>query len=397
MLIFTEYPEKNELQYYENIGSLTKKQMEYLYGDPQKGAAKRDTHAKTHAGVKATLEIFDFDEAAIKQILAEKTVLTETKINAISLKQGLLATPKQYPVWLRFANGRADIKNDYEPDARSMSVKIIGVEGERLTESHESNTQDIITQNAEIFFIKTIQDYQSFFTAAMRSRMSALFKLAPLVWLFLHPKQFSALKTVTKRFPNSLLTERYWSGSAYALGLQPDFEPSQMGQKSQSYPAVIKYGFTPVLPEKPNQIIPENSRSQQDIEQVKAQSTEDNYYRNQLIEALAKTDAEYCWDFQIQLQTLPEMSIDDVTITWNESESPFLTVGRLTVKHQKIDSPQQDEFAENLRFSPWNGLAVHRPVGALNRLRQMIYPIVAKYRHQKRNVNYYEPTGDETF
>jgi hypothetical protein len=397
MKIFTEYPENNELQYYEKIASLAKKQMDYLYGDPQKTSAKRDTHVKTHGAVKGSLEIFDFDETALKQKLVQNTALTENQINQISLKQGLLAVSKQYPVWLRFANGRTDIKNDYEPDARSMSVKIMGVEGERLTESHESKNQDIIAQNAEIFFIKTIQDYQSFFKAAMRSRMSALFKLAPLVWLFLHPKQFSALKTVTQRFPNSLLTESYWSGSAYALGLPANFDPSKMGLQSQTYPAVIKYKFTPISAESPDQILPEQSRSQAQIEQAKTEKTEDNYYRNQLIAALAKPEAQYCWDFQIQFQTLPEMSIDDVTITWNETESPFFTVGRLTVQQQIIDSPQQDEFAENLRFSPWNGLAVHRPVGALNRLRQMIYPIVAEYRHQKRQVNYCEPTGEETF
>ena len=86
------------------------------------------------------------------------------------------------------------------------------------------------------------------------------------------------------------------------------------------------------------------------------------------------------------------MSIDDVTIPWSEKKSPFLTVGRLTVKHQVIDFAEQEDFAENLRFAPWNGLAVHRPVGALNRLRSVVYPIVAEYRHQKRGIEYQEPT-----
>jgi catalase len=397
MEIFTEYPEENELKYYEKIASLAKQQMDELYGHSSKEAAKRDTHAKTHGGVKGTLEIFDFDEGDIKKELVQNTALTENQLNPISLKQGLLATPKQYPVWLRFANGRSEVKNDYESDARSMSVKIIGVNGERLSESHESQMQDIITQNADIFFIKTIHDYHGFFKAVMNSRQPPFYKLSPLIWLLLHPQQFSALRTVTQRFPHSLLTESYWSGSAYALGLPPNFDPCQMGLIHQTYPAVIKYKFTPVAADPPHQILPEKSRSQAQIEQAKTENTEDNYYRHQLIEALAKPEAKYCWDFQIQFQTLPQMSIDDVTIPWNEAESPFLTVGRLTVQHQMIHSPQQDEFAENLRFSPWNGLAVHRPVGALNRLRQMIYPIVAEYRHQKRQVNYCEPTGEETF
>ncbi len=91
------------------------------------------------------------------------------------------------------------------------------------------------------------------------------------------------------------------------------------------------------------------------------------------------------------------MSIDDTTILWKERESPFFTVGRLTVKHQCIDFEKQYDFCENLRFSPWNGLSVHRPVGCINRLRGVVYPVVASYRNQKRGLVFQEPTGNETF
>jgi hypothetical protein len=80
------------------------------------------------------------------------------------------------------------------------------------------------------------------------------------------------------------------------------------------------------------------------------------------------------------------------TIVWNEEESPFFTVGRLTVKHQNVHSPKENDFGEDLSFSPGNGLAVHRPVGAINRLRSIVYPIVANNRHEKRGVKYQEPT-----
>jgi len=130
MKLFTEYPEKDELKYYDLFRDLIKKRMENLYGGDSAEPAKRDTHAKTHAAVQGTLEIFDCDEAAIKQKLSKITSLTEAQLSTISIKQGLLAKPKQYPVWLRFANGAFSVKNDYEPDTRSMSIKVIGVEGE---------------------------------------------------------------------------------------------------------------------------------------------------------------------------------------------------------------------------------------------------------------------------
>ncbi|MGJ5672112.1 MAG: catalase [Nostochopsis sp.] len=391
MNLFTEYPEKDEAKYCTLMSELVKKNMDNLYGGEKKKIAKRDTHAKTHAAVQGTLEIFDFDEAAIKQELSKRTSLTEAQLSAISLKQGLFAKPKQYPVWLRFANGSSKVKNDYEPDARSMSVKVIGVEGERLAESHESKTQDMIVQNAEIFFVKTIKDYHGFFLAVYKSG------LYPLLWLLLHPKQKSALKTVTSRIPKSLLAERYWSGSAFSVGLKPDFDPSQTGRVPVEYPAVIKFAFTPVLSQTPHQQLPLESRPESELKRAKANGSEDNYYREDIIQALTKPDAQYCWDLQIQFQISPEMSIDDVTIVWNEEESPFFTVGRLTVKHQNVHSPLENDFGENLRFSPWNGLAVHRPIGALNRLRNIVYPIVAESRHNKRGVKYQEPTVESEF
>ena len=395
MKLFTEYPEKDELQYYELLAEKARIQMDKLYGNQE--TARRDTHAKTHACIKARLEIFDFDEQKIKNALAKLSPLATEQLHKTSLKQGILATPKEYSVLLRFANGRTTVENDYVSDARSMSVKIIGVAGERLPQSHELHTQDLIVQNSEIFFIETIKDYDGFFSSVIESKKAAL------QWLLTHPKQFLALRHTTSRTPKSLLTEKYWSGSASALGLKSDFDTSQLGVSPVEYPAVVKYAFTPVSSQPPHQIIANESRpgipKLPFIDRAKAlgldQNQPDNYYRDDLIEKLAKTDAEYCWDFGIQFQTNLKMSIDNVTVVWREKESPFFTVGRLKIKHQNINYEQQADFAENLRFSPWNGLAVHRPVGALNRLRSIVYPIVAEYRHQKRGINYQEPTGEE--
>jgi len=74
-----------------------------------------------------------------------------------------------------------------------------------------------------------------------------------------------------------------------------------------------------------------------------------------------------------------------------------MIVGGLTVKHQIIDYEKQYDFNENLRFYPWNGLAVHRLVGASNRIRGVVYLVVANYRLQKRGLVHHEPTGQETF
>ena len=90
--LFTEYPEQDEFKYYDLLVEQAKLRMDNLYGNKER--ALRDTHAKTHACVKGTLEICDFDEEAIKRELGKRASLTSSQLNAISIKQGLLAKPK---------------------------------------------------------------------------------------------------------------------------------------------------------------------------------------------------------------------------------------------------------------------------------------------------------------
>lgn len=378
--MFTEYTEQNEKQLYDKTCVVVKTEEDKIYGKAER--ALRDTHAKSHAAVKAHIEIFDIDEDAIKQGLAERTKLPRTLIEGIKIRQGLFSSPGRYPVWLRFANGRPDVNPDSKSDTRAMSVKIINVEGDRLPECYQTNVQDIITQNGDVFFISTIADYLSFLKAAYK------LPLFSVLWLIFHLRQFLALRGITGFAPKSLLTERYWSGSAYSLGLAtaqgvcPDVP-------SVTYPAVVKYAFTPCMPEEPFLDMP---REKIDLPESEIP---ENYYREDLIEKLARPDARYSWNFGIQFQTTSEMSIDNIIIPWLEEESPLFTVGRLTVEHQNIDFEKQLNFVEDLTYSPWNGLQVHRPVGALNRLRRHVYPLIAAYRLKKRGVQIDELTGNE--
>ena len=70
--LFTEYPEQDELKYYDRLIDQAKRRMDSLFKD--KDRALRDTHAKSYAGVRGTLEIFDFDQAAIKRELGRTSL-----------------------------------------------------------------------------------------------------------------------------------------------------------------------------------------------------------------------------------------------------------------------------------------------------------------------------------
>ena len=122
----------------------------------------------------------------------------------------------------------------------------------------------------------------------------------------------------------------------------------------------------------------------------------DGYLRDAMRGQLASGGA--CFDFMVQFQTDPEtMPIEDATVEWDESESPFRKVATIDIPQQQFESAAQMEFCENLAFNPWNTLAEHEPLGGLNRARKELYSELATFRHDRNGVAYSEPTGAELF
>jgi hypothetical protein len=122
----------------------------------------------------------------------------------------------------------------------------------------------------------------------------------------------------------------------------------------------------------------------------------DGYLRAAMRKQLATEGA--CFDFMVQLQTDAELlPVEDATVEWDETVSPFRKVARIDIPPQSFESPARMEFCENLAFNPWRSLPEHRPLGGLNRVRKDLYQAMAEFRHQQNGVTYTEPTGDETF
>src|SRR5260370_32130719 len=65
--------------------------------------------------------------------------------------QGLFAKPGRYPIVMRFSTLPGDILDDSVSTPRGLSVKIIGVEGERLSGSEGDVTQDFVLVNGPAF------------------------------------------------------------------------------------------------------------------------------------------------------------------------------------------------------------------------------------------------------
>ena len=81
------------------------------------------------------------------------------------------------------------------------------------------------------------------------------------------------------------------------------------------------------------------------------------------------------WEVQVQLCTdLETMPVEDASIAWPEDASPFRTVARLKVAAQPSWSlANKSAIDDGLAFSPWHGLAAHRPLGGIQRVRQPVY------------------------
>ena len=120
-----------------------------------------------------------------------------------------------------------------------------------------------------------------------------------------------------------------------------------------------------------------------------------SYLREALTRHLSERDAEF--DFLVQPRTSPAMSVESTTVEWAESEAPFRKVATITIPRQTFSSAAQEEFCENLSFTPWHALPEHRPLGGVNRVRRVVYEEVSRARHELNGAIRREPTGDEKF
>ena len=101
------------------------------------------------------------------------------------------------------------------------------------------------------------------------------------------------------------------------------------------------------------------------------------------------------WELRVQLcRDLEKQPVEDPTVEWKEEDSPFQTVATLRAGRQDSwDAGQVERVDEGMRFSPWIGLAAHRPLGNINRARKAPYEHSAAYRAGFNGCPIHEPGG----
>lgn len=269
------------------------------------------------------------------------------------LRHGLFANAGTYPVMARFANARK--WDDSEKDLRGMSVKVSGISGE--SPWGEANVQDFLFNSHPALFVATPEEFLAF----MRARQSG--STWDLVKFFLSPfdPHIKALRTVLKARDkhNSPVDIRYYSTVPSALDSRI--------QASGDVPAdaqAIKYAMTPCS----------------DYQTEKAVNMGENQLRAALHSHLQQ--APVCYSLGVQLQTDPQtMPIEDASVIWDESDSPFIPVARLTFEQQLFDDEASLSTCEQTSFNPWQSLPEHTPLGRMNAVRKEVYASGASYRN----------------
>jgi len=303
--------------------------------------AIRSVHAKTQGILEGYLEV----DAGLP----------------IELAQGLFAKPGRYPVVMRFSTVPGDILDDSVSTPRGLAVKIIGVEGERLSGSEGDVTQDFVLVNGPAFGAPTPKKFLPVITLLSKTtnRVQRLKKLLSAVMRQVQ----RAIVSVTGQ-PNTTVA---------TLGGQP--ETHILGETFYNQ-APVRFGdFIAKI-----SVSPISS----ELAALKGAALNVNGIPNGIREAVVAffKQSGGVWEVRAQLCTdLNLMPIENAATVWPEQLSPYRRIGRIEVTRQNSWSEARSSVVDDgMQFSPWHGLAAHRPLGGIMRARKEVYAAAKRFR-----------------
>lgn len=333
--VLGEKLQPNEDVLAQNIAQVIEKSIHEQY---TAGNALRDAHPKAHGCVRAEFHVS-------KNIPAQ-------------FAEGIFIPDQSYQAWIRFSNASNDASSaDIDKDARGIAIKLLGVSGEKILESEkQATTQDFIMINHPVFFANDAKRYLSFINDVNSHNMIRKLHI-PFALGF--KGTMNALGARNSQIANPLYA-RYWSMVPYQLGLGNDRQAVKYSVRACSVTANN-------LPKNPSH----------------------DFLRDALKNTLQNTDA--CMEFLIQPRTSSQMLVEDSMTEWDEKAAPFYQVATIHIPKQNFDTPEQNKFCENLSFTPWHALPAHKPLGAVNRMRKIIYENISRVRHDMNSAPRQEP------
>ncbi len=250
------------------------------------------------------------------------------------LKVGLFGHAHTYRARIRFAHASSD--TDLDRDVRGMSIKILEAGGENLTSGETSH--DIILNSHPVMMVGATREFLDLLSSNEAGGARRIF-------FFLgHPKA-AAIALASRQHHSSPVEIPYWSTTPYLFG---------EGR-------AVKYIVTPTSSARtplPDPLTPD-------------------YLHERLRDTLAAEDV--ILDLQVQFQKdARTMPIEDASVEWESSASPYRRVARITIPKQAVS---RDSECERTSFNPWHARREHQPLGNFNRARRAIYTAMAAFRH----------------
>ncbi|HEX6042532.1 hypothetical protein [Longimicrobium sp.] len=292
------------------------------------GRTLRGFHAKIHLGAEAAFHVLpDLPDFA---------------------RQGVFREPATYPAVVRFSNGHFRVNPDSTKEPRGIAIKLLGVHGARLP-GHDAATQDFLATSHSL--TSTVRDIRQFVAVveATRGRDKPRFgEMARRLGLREALRILVALvRTVSIPSVHSMATERF-GGTA----------PVQWGPYAAKFTVQPAEGTAPHLP----------------------RARTPDFLREELAERLRAGDLAF--DFMAQFFVDDRRTpIEDTSVAWN---SEAVRVAQLVIPRCDVDGDaharRTSEAIERLAFSPWHGLADHRPLGSVMRARRTAYEASAAFR-----------------
>lgn len=315
------------------------------------GHANRSVHAKAHGLLRGHMTVLD-------------TLPAE-------LAQGAFAKPGTLPVAMRFSTNPGDILDDKVSTPRGLAVKVIGVEGSRLPGSEGEVTQDFVMQNAKAFTAATPKAFLRTLKLLAKTTDKA-------------PGMKKALSAVLRGVESTLESLGGESGTLKSLGGHP-----QTHILGESFSTVVPLLYGPYYAKVA--VVPVSANLTALTDKHLDFGDNPDGLRSAVEAYFAQSGGT--WEVRVQLATdLEKMPIEDASVQWPEDLSPYVTVARIEVEPQQSWSPEKvQEIDDGMSFSPWHGLAAHRPLGGVMRVRKPSYEMSAGFRAQHNGCPMHEP------
>lgn len=313
--------------------------------------AIRAVHAKSHGLIGAEVEVLDNLPAP--------------------LSQGLFARPATYEAILRLSTTPGDLLHDSVSAPRGMALKILDVAGERLPGSENSTSQDLVMVNGKVFNSPSGEAFLSNLKllAATTDRAEGLKKVIS--------KVLRGVESLAEGVGKELAAVKAMGGQPMTHMLGESFY-TQVPVRFGEY--IAKLGVVPAS---------ENLKAL--IDRTVKVSDDPDTHRH-LIEEFFESETAV-WHLKAQLCTgLDEMPVEDPMAPWDEDKSPYITVATITAGPQTAWSHERSQLVDDgMKFSPWNGIAAHRPLGQIMRLRKLAYERSAAFRSERNPTAVTEP------